>query len=43
MNIIDYPYIMALNLWELEKSGRKKKRRTRVVNTYDNDLRVNQV
>lgn len=43
MNIIDYPYIMILNLWELEKLGEMKKRRTRVNNTYDNLLKADQM
>lgn len=43
MNIIDYIYIMAQDLWELEIPGGKKKRRTRIVNTYDNNLHSDQV
>lgn len=40
MDIIDHLYIMVLDLCELEKTNRKKKRRSRVVNTYDNNLRA---
>lgn len=42
-NIIDHSYIMVLDLWELEKPGGKKNRKTRVANTYENNLTAHQV
>jgi len=36
-DLINHPYIMALDVWELEESPqRSPKRRTRLVNCYDN-------
>lgn len=43
IDIIDHPYITVLNVWEQEKEGGKRKRRTRVANIYDNNLSANQV
>lgn len=43
INIINHSYIMVLDLWELEKASGKKKRRIRLVNTYDNSLKVDHV
>lgn len=43
MNTINHLYIMTLDLWELERSGGKKKKRTRVVNTYNNNFTVDQI
>lgn len=43
MNIIDHLYIMVLDIWELEGQRGKKKSRTRLANTYDKSLRVDQV
>ena len=34
-DIVDHPYIQVLDVWELDSQG-KKKRRTRIVNVYDN-------
>lgn len=34
-DLIDHPYLQVVDVWEL-KSQRKKKRRTRIVNIYDN-------
>lgn len=42
-DIIDHPYIMAIDVWELEKPGEEKKRRTRLISPYNNNLRANQV
>lgn len=42
-DIIYHSYIMALDLWELERLEGKKKRSKRVINVYDNNLRADQV
>lgn len=42
IDIVDHSYIMALELLKLEKPDRKKKRKTRVVKTYDSYLRADQ-
>lgn len=42
-DIIDHPYIMSLDMWELYGKERKKKRRTRIVNNYDNNSRTDEV
>jgi ribonuclease HI len=36
-DLIDHPYIMAVDIWELGRA-KEKKRRTRVINCYDNWL-----
>jgi hypothetical protein len=36
-DLIDHPYIMAMDIWELGRA-KEKKRRTRVINCYDNWL-----
>jgi hypothetical protein len=36
-DLINHPYLMALDIWELNRSG-EKARRTRVINCYDNWL-----
>lgn len=42
--IINHPYIQVLDVWELGKTaGAKKKRRTGIINVYDNHLHANQV
>lgn len=38
INIINHSYIQALDVWEQEKRGGKKNRRTRIVNVYYNHL-----
>lgn len=40
-DIVDYPDMIALNYWQLERSGTMKRRRKRMVNTYDNNMRAN--
>lgn len=42
-DIIDHSHIMVVHLWELEKASAKKKRKTRVVNIYDNSLKTDYV
>lgn len=42
-DIINYPYIEVLHLWELEKRGGTKRRRTRIFNVYDICLNLNWV
>lgn len=34
-DLIDHPYIQVVDVWELD-SQKKKKRKTRIVNVYDN-------
>lgn len=41
-DIIDHPYIQAVDICELEERRRKKKRRTNIVNVYDNRLQTDQ-
>lgn len=41
-DIINHLCIQVMNIEKLEKRGEKKKRRTRVLNMYDNHLRVEQ-
>lgn len=41
-DLIDYPYIQVVDVWELD-SQRKKKRKTRIVNVYDNWVGRDQV
>lgn len=43
MNLINHPYIQVLDVSKLEERGGKKKRRTRIVNVYDNYLLADQV
>lgn len=43
MEIFNHPYIQVLNVWELDERGRKKTRRRRVGNVYDNYLPADQV
>lgn len=42
-DILDDPYIQVQDLWELEKRVGAKKRRTQIVNVYDNHLCADQV
>jgi hypothetical protein len=37
IDLINYPYILALDIWDLDR-GRYRVRRTRIVNCYDNWL-----
>lgn len=34
---------MVFDVWELDGQGGKKKRKTRIVNTYDSNIRANQL
>lgn len=43
IDIINHPYIQELNVWKLEERPGRKRRRTRVVNMYDNHLRADQM
>ena len=38
-DLLDHPYLMALDIWELNRA-REKVRRTRIVNCYDNWLGI---
>lgn len=42
-DIIDHPYIIVLDIWELNRQREKMKRRTRLVNNYNNNIRADQV
>src|SRR6267378_4077628 len=43
-DLIDHPYIMVIDIWELDNSAqRKKTRRTRIINCYDNWIGENLV
>lgn len=42
MDIINLYYIKALDMLELEERVERKKRRTRIVNMYDNHLVIDQ-
>lgn len=35
-DLIDHPYIQALDIWELHAETKVKVRRTRLINVYDN-------
>ncbi|POS88401.1 hypothetical protein EPUL_000062 [Erysiphe pulchra] len=41
-DLVDHPYIQAIDIWELD-SQQKKKRKTRLVNVYDNWVGEGQV
>lgn len=40
---MDHPYIIVLDLWQPDRQTRLKKRRKKLVNTYDNNLKADQV
>jgi hypothetical protein len=35
-DLINHPYMLAVNIWELERSSKRRLRRTRIINCYDN-------
>jgi len=37
-DLLDHPYALALDIWELNRDTRVKKRRTRLINIYDNQI-----
>src|SRR5271154_29236 len=37
-DLLDHPYALALDIWELYRDTRTKKRRTRLINVYDNQI-----
>jgi hypothetical protein len=37
-DLIDHPYALALDIWDLHRDTRAKKRRTRLINIYDNKI-----
>lgn len=43
IDIINYLYIQALDIWELDKRGGAKKRTTQIINVNDNHLCADQV
>src|SRR5271156_5828740 len=37
-DLIDHPYALAIDIWDLQQNTRAKKRRTRLINIYDNRI-----
>jgi hypothetical protein len=35
-DLINHPYALAIDIWELERGTKRRARRTRVINCYDN-------
>lgn len=39
-DVIDHPYIIILDICEFDGKGGKKKRRTKIINNFNNNMRV---
>jgi hypothetical protein len=37
-DLINYPYALVLNIWDIQPVTKTKKRRTRLINVYDNRI-----
>jgi hypothetical protein len=41
LDLVNHPYVLALNIWDLQQNTQKKTRRTRLINYYDNRIGLN--
>jgi hypothetical protein len=41
LDLVNHPYVLALNIWDLYSYNQKKARRTRLINCYDNRIGLN--
>ena len=37
-DLINHPYVLILNIWDIQPITKTKKRRTRLINVYDNRI-----
>lgn len=37
-DLVDHPYALALDIWDIQRGTKEKKRRTRLINMYDNRI-----
>jgi hypothetical protein len=40
-DLVNHPYVLALDIWDLYSYSQKKARRTRLINYYDNRIGPN--
>jgi hypothetical protein len=40
-DLVNHPYVLALNIWDLHPYSQKKARRTRLINCYNNLIGLN--
>jgi Reverse transcriptase (RNA-dependent DNA polymerase)/Endonuclease-reverse transcriptase len=40
-DLVNHPYVLALDIWDLQSNTQKKARRTRLINCYDNRIGPN--
>jgi hypothetical protein len=40
-DLVNHPYVLILNIWDLQPNTQKKIRRTRLINYYDNRIGLN--
>jgi hypothetical protein len=40
-DLVNHPYVLALDIWDLQSDTQKKARRTRLINCYDNRIGLN--
>ena len=40
-DLVNHPYFLALDVWELHPQSRQKRRKTRLINYYDNRIGPN--
>jgi hypothetical protein len=41
LDLVNHPYILALDIWDLHPYSQKKARRTRLINCYNNRRGLN--
>jgi hypothetical protein len=40
-DLVNHPYVLTLDIWDLQPNTQKKTRRTRLINYYDNRIGLN--
>jgi hypothetical protein len=40
-DLVNHPYVLILDIWDLQPNTQKKTRRTRLINYYDNRISLN--
>jgi Endonuclease-reverse transcriptase len=41
LDLVNHPYVLALDIWDLHQYSQKKARRTRLISCYDNRIGLN--